>query len=237
MNTSKYINLKAGSVLDVGCNRGWLLGKYFKFSSAVKLYGVDMDSIAIAESKKNFPFANFSVCSADSLKFDDNYFDQVFMLEVLEHIPEPQRSKSIEKIRTSLRIGGEFILTVPHDGLFVFMDPNNFRIRFESLYKFFSHDSERTKAYSEADKPIIWHHHFKTDELLSYFNSDWEVIEIQYGGLLLFPMVDFLHGALKRLSLWRGFISKSFLFLAEWDYNINYGKASYGVMIVFRRLK
>lgn len=51
------------------------------------------------------------VMDATNLEFEDNSFDYVFLLEVLEHIPEP--TKALSEIHRCLKVGGKLFMSTP----------------------------------------------------------------------------------------------------------------------------
>ena len=86
--------------LNIGAN-----GDIFEFVRP--LTTAEIVQIDIDESRK--PDIVTSVCSMPM--FEGASFDAVFMMEVLEHVPEPQQALS--EIRRVLKPGGRLILSVP----------------------------------------------------------------------------------------------------------------------------
>lgn len=68
------------SVLDYGCGDGEFLSRM-----DIDGTGVDISTVAIDRAKKKFPHLTFKP-SLDT--FPDGYFDTVFMIDVLEHVPD-----------------------------------------------------------------------------------------------------------------------------------------------------
>jgi len=93
-------------LLDVGC------GTHYTFLSAVKLYinqgyGIDFKVQALKTNKIIIK----QIKIEKKLPFEDNMFDVITMLAVLEHLEySPLIIKEIERI---LKPGGKLILTVP----------------------------------------------------------------------------------------------------------------------------
>jgi tellurite methyltransferase len=87
-----YDNCK--TVLDAGCGGGRNLIYFLK--NSYEVYGVDPNSNAITFVKElsqtlapNNPPENFSVARAESMPFDDNYFDLVISSAVLHFANDP----------------------------------------------------------------------------------------------------------------------------------------------------
>jgi tRNA (uracil-5-)-methyltransferase TRM9 len=104
-------DLKEGEkVLDLGCGNGrWY--KIFK-EKKVDYFGLDNSEKLIEIAKKNFPDAKFFVGDALSLPFQDDFFDKVYSIALLHHIPsEDFRIKVLKETKRVLKPGGILILT------------------------------------------------------------------------------------------------------------------------------
>ena len=98
-------------VLDLGCGNGRLL-QIFK-DIKINYTGVDNSEKLIEIAKKTYPSANFLVADALHLPFPSSYFDKVYSIAVLHHIPSKEsRLKFLEEAKHVLRPGGLLILTV-----------------------------------------------------------------------------------------------------------------------------
>jgi SAM-dependent methyltransferase len=76
-------------ILDVGCGIG---NTSFIFSNRFKeIYGIDniQSNIEIAKTMFRKPNLNFLLMDTHELSFQDNLFDCVFLLEVIEHLENP----------------------------------------------------------------------------------------------------------------------------------------------------
>ena len=106
-----FEDLKEGEkVLDLGCGNGrWY--KVFK-EKKVNYFGIDNSEELIEIAKENFPDAKFLVGDALNLPFPDNFFDKVYSIALLHHIPsEDFRIKVLEEAKRVLKSGGILILT------------------------------------------------------------------------------------------------------------------------------
>ncbi len=98
-------------VLDLGCGNG----RFYQVmkDKNIDYIGVDISEKLIEIAKKRFPKAKFQVADALNLPFPDNYFDKVFSIAVLHHIPSKEfRLQSLKEARRVLKPGGLLILTV-----------------------------------------------------------------------------------------------------------------------------
>lgn len=78
-------------------------------------------------ARKKIPKASFFVGSVNNLPFEDNSFDVVIFLAVLEHIPKDTEPQALAEIHRVLKPNGLLILETPNKHLFSFLlDPAYF---------------------------------------------------------------------------------------------------------------
>ena len=104
----QYAPLEGKRILDAGCGVGMYVRAFRQFSDQV--YGIDVDPDKIAEASRELP--NLQVAPAESLPFEDNFFDVVLSHEVLEHVAD-DRAAACEAVRV-LRPGGRLVVFVPN---------------------------------------------------------------------------------------------------------------------------
>jgi 2-polyprenyl-3-methyl-5-hydroxy-6-metoxy-1,4-benzoquinol methylase len=77
----------AGSVLDIGCGIGAMLGDWPE-PCPEKLVGIDFSSNAISYARTRYPEIEWRCMSFDSFmwKYDYEHYDVITLCEVLEHI-------------------------------------------------------------------------------------------------------------------------------------------------------
>ncbi len=105
----RYIN-QGEKILDLGCGNG-------RFSEIVgdkaNYYGVDVSEKLVEIAKKKYPNKNFLVSQPLTLFFKNNFFDKIFCLAVLHHLPSKKNRKDfLKEIKRILKPGGLLILTV-----------------------------------------------------------------------------------------------------------------------------
>jgi SAM-dependent methyltransferase len=105
--------LHSSSLLDAGCGEGETLAR---LGSALprRVAAVDIDRDAVAFAAKRFPEVEVTRHSIDRLPFEDDSFDLVLCLEVLEHLPAPDAALA-ELARVSR---SHVVVSVPHEPWF-----------------------------------------------------------------------------------------------------------------------
>lgn len=98
-------------ILDIGCGNGRLLE--FLLEMKTDYIGIDNSEKLIEIARKKYPAAKFQTADALKLPFPDNYFNKVYSIAVLHHIPSRElRLRFCEEAKRILKPGGLFILTV-----------------------------------------------------------------------------------------------------------------------------
>lgn len=111
--------VEAGSMLDAGCGEGYVLsylmdGDQNVIGNKTLLNGLDISSEDIERTRKLIGDKNVFVGDICKMPFDDNSYDLVLALEVLEHLVSPE--KALEEMQ---RVTSKYVLiSVPMEPLF-----------------------------------------------------------------------------------------------------------------------
>lgn len=117
-------------ILEIGCSSGHLLRTLSKENLNLKYKGIDIDHYAISKAQdalKEIRFsgvssAEFYKAGAEEIPFDDNSFDLVVSLNVLEHLNSPVRAID-EMIRCSRK--AIVVRTLMSDQTFIVKEVKN----------------------------------------------------------------------------------------------------------------
>ena len=144
---SLFDNLKFTNknILEVGCGRGGGikgLSKYFNFT---EIYACDLNKKNIEYCNKNNTNINFKVSNAESLDYENNYFDIVINVESSHNYQNP--SLFFNEVRRVLKPDGIFLYT--DLGLVIHTFPNFFRL-FKNIIR-----TDITKNVANACKEDI----------------------------------------------------------------------------------
>ena len=104
--------LKAERLLDIGCGDGNFTMLMARSCGAKEVYGVDISEKGIEMAKRNGVKALRVDVDEENLPFNDNYFDVVTALEVIEHLFDPDHF--LEEVYRVLKPNGIFILSTPN---------------------------------------------------------------------------------------------------------------------------
>jgi SAM-dependent methyltransferase len=234
MRASDWIQEPVASLLDVGCNAGvWLQECARRYPNA-HLAGVDINKTVLERIRPSVR-ADLHHAGAEKLPFADASFQYVTCIEVLEHLPAELRTAAFREMNRVLQPGGRLILTVPHAGWFAWFDSNNVRLRVPGLYEWLVGNGRRDSNYAAQSRNVEWHQHFSEEEVLGLVGDRWKRVAVRRGGLFLYPLMDWLSWPFYRFGMSHHGIRRLFERIAGWDYRIDFGKASYGVLIVLER--
>jgi SAM-dependent methyltransferase len=101
------------SILDVGCGEGVLTTEWAERLGERRIVGIDLEDPKLAAEwqKRSRPNLEFRVEEATRLSFADDEFDMATAIEVLEHVPQPERTLA-EMARVAER---HLLVSVPRE--------------------------------------------------------------------------------------------------------------------------
>lgn len=132
---------RGGSLLEIGCGLGHLLGLLQDRYACV---GIDLIDYSIEQTRLNAPRAEAWRMSAHDLsRFEAGAYSAVVALHVLEHLPDP--AHVIAQVHGLLASGGLFLFATPHPAY--------------ALRRFKDHDSDaigKDETHISVRLPEIW---------------------------------------------------------------------------------
>src|SRR3954454_6964594 len=97
-STLEQLWTKAGptSILDVGCGEGVLTEQWADKLGSGRIVGIDLDDPKLKGEwqKRQRLNLEYRVEDATDLSFTNDEFDMAAAIEVLEHVPDPERTVS-----------------------------------------------------------------------------------------------------------------------------------------------
>jgi SAM-dependent methyltransferase len=228
-----WIDPRGEACLDVGCNVGAFLSAVARRCPHASLVGADINRAALEIAKQRHPEIRFVYGDVCDLPFDNETFDTVTCLEVIEHVEAKRRADAFREMRRVTRRGGRLILSTPHAGWFQWLDANNVRFRLPRLYGELIKAGVRDASYKRENRPIVWHEHFRPDHLIEIAGSEWRPAAVVRGGLFLAPVIDWIRWPFYRRGRGTHPVSMALERLAAWDTAHDYGRASWRMMVVF----
>lgn len=153
-------------ILDLGCGNGRIC--QFLENNKVDYIGVDNSEKLIGIAQKKYPDKKFLAVDALNLLFADNYFNRIYSIAVLHHIPSKKlRRRFLEEAGRILKPGGKLIITV-----WKFHNFKERRLLLKyTILKIIGRSDLDFKDILEpwADKAERYYHWFSTRELKKIF--------------------------------------------------------------------
>jgi 2-polyprenyl-3-methyl-5-hydroxy-6-metoxy-1,4-benzoquinol methylase len=101
---------KGQSTLDLGCNDGLITKELCKRFSRV--VGVDASQTHIEAARRRVPEAVFHIALIEEFDPGDEFFDTIYMLNLLEHLDNPV--EALKRVKSWLSPHGYVIIHVPN---------------------------------------------------------------------------------------------------------------------------
>lgn len=113
---TRELDLSGKKILDAGAGEGVWLDQFAKLTEPKNVFGSDIDPELVAEARQDslIPSENIVVSAAESLPWEEGFFDVVFSNEVLEHVEDDRQA--VEETFRVLKPGGSFVIFTPNRG-------------------------------------------------------------------------------------------------------------------------
>lgn len=99
---------KKGNFLDIGCGNGSVVFAAKKYGWNAE--GIDLNEGAVKRAKsKGLKITHTNI---DNFKGRKNYYDLIFMGDLIEHVKTPK--KTMQKAKNLLKVGGKIVLSTPN---------------------------------------------------------------------------------------------------------------------------
>jgi len=110
-----FVQADPRSLLDVGCGEGVLVHRWAQRLGEKRVVGIDLEeqSIQAGWSRRRAPNLEYRTMQAEDLPFAANEFDLASAIDVLEHVPNPERTLA-EMARCAER---HLLVSVPREPL------------------------------------------------------------------------------------------------------------------------
>ncbi len=105
---------EAKTVLDAGCGEGFGANRLLDKFPGIDMIGTDLSWSALVAAKEISSDLETFQADVTRLPFAENQFDMIVSLEVLEHLPEPEKAVQAYQ-RTTARY---LLLSVPNEPVF-----------------------------------------------------------------------------------------------------------------------
>lgn len=99
------------NILEIGSGQGFYSSVLARDNDS-KVYGIDISKKDILISKKRYKGPIYKVMNAEKLEFNSQYFDEVYALDILEHVDH--LDKVLKETKRVLKTNGLFIVNIPY---------------------------------------------------------------------------------------------------------------------------
>jgi SAM-dependent methyltransferase len=179
----RWLPADAMRILDVGCASGYGSAAIAAQGPAGRsVIGVEPDSELVEEARTRFPWLEFVGADASELPLADGCADAVLLLDVIEHVEQPDRV--LAEAARVLRDGGTLIVTVPNKGLTRHLDALNIYERLRRTRPSLPPHEEGLLATEDGE-----HRHFTATELAELLGANFAIETVARTGLGLQELV------------------------------------------------
>jgi len=106
-----YIKPEKGKkILDVGCGSGYLLKA--ASNQGLETYGIDISEEGVKVAQRISPNSHIQVCSGEDIKFEDETFDYIISIGVIEHFLDI--NKGVSEMKRVAKKDAKLCIIVPN---------------------------------------------------------------------------------------------------------------------------
>ncbi|MDY6854427.1 MAG: class I SAM-dependent methyltransferase [Thermodesulfobacteriota bacterium] len=236
--TYEWVDSGVNRALDLGgelSEIGHLPGELVK--KCKQVYVVNIEKGSLGAIKKTIGRkVHLILADAQNLPFVEASFDLIIMNDVIEHLSDDK--SAFRELKRLLIPGGVIIISVPHRGIFTFLDPMNVKVDFYSIYNTFLKMIsifKRNRIEIHKRNISLRHRHYTLKELELLLLDEFTIKKVWRGGCLLYPFSNLILNILEKINFFF-FIQKLMRMFMNIDFMIPYGRLSYN-MVIFAKKK
>lgn len=209
----QWLPEKKKSILDIGCGSCFITRHFLRKCNEV--YGMDTSCDSIYLASGWYPGLRLVRGNMENIPFRNTSFDVVTAIEVLEHTEND--GLAVAEVERLLGPGGTFILTVPHRGLFYFLDAANFRKNF--------HLFDKMRDFKE-------HRHYTIAQISNLLKDHFQIVNVETRGFII---SEFLYLVMVKFFRHKNFITVFLQKMIDLDIMVKYGRM--GSLLIVKAVK
>ncbi|OHA05621.1 MAG: hypothetical protein A2934_00465 [Candidatus Sungbacteria bacterium RIFCSPLOWO2_01_FULL_47_10] len=155
-------------VLDVGCGTGRILEMIIK--NGCEAYGIDYAKSCVMRCKTSYPKADVREGLAESLPYEDSFFDVVVAVRTLQSMPEKERKMNAFR---------DLVRVTKKNGHIVLIEGNAERLTGHPLYNYYLREDEWSEIFKNAGVKLVKTGAIPLATLLSQFDREYCNFEIR----------------------------------------------------------
>jgi SAM-dependent methyltransferase len=225
---SSLLPTRSERLIDVGC--GPITPSYPYGTKAGAVTCVDWKLQIFGSIPPNIEYLDGDFVELD---LAEDCYDALIAADVFEHVSLERERLFIEKCVSVLKPGGYLIVTVPHQGMFAYLDPYQVKPAIHrTLWRLGLYKS----TYNGNCDIRKGHKHYTVQELIEKFNP-FQVLQVVYFGFLFDPLLTWAT-ALSNVCHFQSYRIPGYGWLeraATWEFDHDYGHRSFNVAVQFSK--
>lgn len=188
-------DLVGSRALDVGAGNGYLME--ILAEAGIEVWGTEISKHSWAICEKKFP-GKIHLGGLKYAVYPDDFFDVVFMTDVLEHMADPKDDMS--EVRRILRAGGYLFIISPNSGSMTrkMLGPKWFQYKYEHVF-YFNKKSLEKLLESSGFRLVRFNNNHKKFTL-SYYHAYFKKYSFLGVGRIMALVFPYLPKMIRRLS-------------------------------------